>query len=120
MPPRCWWMDWLGNEATGRRFPNPLARMVAKRLIRPLKEGKVGHKTTTARRTWLDDSENGTLSRKIYGMLVQGKGTTEIASELSIKIANARVLAHKLATQKRSAPNDIMRTTTRPPEHSRC
>ncbi len=40
--------------------------------------------------------KDGTLSRKIYGMLVQGKGTTQIASELSIKIANARVLAHKI------------------------
>jgi hypothetical protein len=40
--------------------------------------------------------KDGTLSRKIYGMLVQGNGTTQIASELSIKIASARVLAHKI------------------------
>jgi hypothetical protein len=40
--------------------------------------------------------KDGTLSRKIYSLLVQGKGTTEIASALGIKIANARVLAHKI------------------------
>lgn len=40
--------------------------------------------------------KDGTLSRKIYGLLVQGKGTTEIASALGIKIVNARVLAHKI------------------------
>ena len=44
----------------------------------------------------MDDPESGTLSRKIYGLLVQGKGTTEIASALGIKIANSRVLAHKI------------------------
>ena len=40
--------------------------------------------------------KDGTLSRKIYGLLVQGKGTTEIASALGIKIVNSRVLAHKI------------------------
>jgi hypothetical protein len=40
--------------------------------------------------------KDGTLSRKIYGLLVQGKGTTEIASALGIKIANCRVLAHRI------------------------
>ena len=40
--------------------------------------------------------KDGTLSRKIYGLLVQRKGTTEIASALGIKIANCRVLAHRI------------------------
>ena len=40
--------------------------------------------------------KDGTLSRKIYGLPLQGKGTTEIASALGIKIANRRVLAHKI------------------------
>ena len=38
--------------------------------------------------------KDGTLSHKIYALLVQGKGTTEIASALGIKVNNTRVLAH--------------------------
>ena len=40
--------------------------------------------------------KDGTLSRKIYDLLVQRKGTTEIASALGIKVANCRVLAHRI------------------------
>ena len=55
--------------------------------------------------------KDGTLSRKIYGLLVQGKGTTEIASALGIKIVNSRCWPTKFATRKRSAPNGLMPTT---------
>ena len=37
--------------------------------------------------------KDGKLSRKIYGLLVQGKGTTEIASTLGIKVINTHMLA---------------------------
>ena len=40
--------------------------------------------------------KDGTLSHKIYALLVQGKGTTEIASALGIKVNNTRVLAHRI------------------------
>ncbi len=40
--------------------------------------------------------KDGTLSHKIYDLLVEGKGTTEIASTLGIKVINTRVLAHRI------------------------
>jgi hypothetical protein len=40
--------------------------------------------------------KHGTLSRKIYDLLVKGVGTAEIASSLSIKVTNTRVLAWRI------------------------
>ena len=40
--------------------------------------------------------KDGTLSRKIYDLLVQGMGTAEIAFRLEIKVTNTRVLAWRI------------------------
>jgi DNA-binding CsgD family transcriptional regulator len=40
--------------------------------------------------------KHGTLSRQIYDLLARGKSTSEIASELGIKVTSTRVLAYKI------------------------
>jgi hypothetical protein len=44
---------------------------------------------------------DGTLSRKIYELLAQGKGTAEIASSLGIKVTSTRVLAYRIRNSER-------------------
>ena len=45
--------------------------------------------------------KDGTLSRKIYDLLAQGKGTAEIASRLGIKVTSTRVLAYRIRNSER-------------------
>jgi hypothetical protein len=48
--------------------------------------------------------KDGSLSRKIYDLLAQGKGTAEIASRLGIKVTSTRVLAYRIRNSE--AVND--------------
>lgn len=51
-------------------------------------------------RGWIIPKE-GMLSRKIYNLLVEGKGTAEIASKLGIKVTSTRVLAYRIRHSER-------------------
>ena len=62
---------------------------------------ELGNLAQRAKRRPRDDRgwiipKDGTLSRQIYDLLVQGKGTAEIASRLGVKVTNTRVLAYKI------------------------